>query len=289
MSSNTNLAPALVRRLARPACAPAAAVGALFVLAYWPLLEFLWQSWWGNEYFQHGLLVPPLAGLLLWRRRAALAAAAYRPTGSGLVLVVGALLVYLGCRWLEGLYTLQGACLLASLAGMAGYLHGGALLRAAALPLAFLGFAIPWPWSLLEAVTAPLQMLATKLTVVAAGLAGFAVRQDGVNLHTPTFSLTVAVPCSGLHTALALLALGVCYAGMAAGPAPARWAVAALALPVAVLANVLRVLVVLAVGVLVGPGAALGCYHTISGFVLFLLAWGMLAGVGRGLGCRLGG
>jgi len=268
--------------------APAVGAGALLAAAYLPVFGYLGQQWWDNEYFQHGPLIPLLAGYLLWRRREALAGLARRPSRLGLALVAGSLAVLVAGHALGSLYTVQSLSLLGALVGSIAYLYGWGAVRAAAVPLAFLGFAIPWPWGVLEALATPLQRLTTSYTALAAGLLALPVQQRGVDLFLGGFTLTVAVPCSGLKSAIALLALAGLYAAVAGGPPAARLGLLALAVPVALAANVARVLAVLLVAQAWGPGAALGFYHWGSGVALFALAWLLLAALGRWVGCRPG-
>jgi exosortase/archaeosortase family protein len=55
--------------------------------------------------------------------------------------------------------------------------------------------------------------------------------------------------------------------------------------PIVILANVLRVAILLVVAVLVNPQVALSYYHDWSSPVLFLMALGLLLVVGKVLGC----
>jgi len=55
--------------------------------------------------------------------------------------------------------------------------------------------------------------------------------------------------------------------------------------PVALLANTARIFVTVILGTTVGPAAAEGFFHSVSGIIVFLFGLGGLFVVGRILGC----
>jgi exosortase len=109
---------------------------------------------------------------------------------------------------------------------------------------------------------------------------------EGTSIHAPGYIFRVAAACSGLKSLIALGTLTVLVAYVLSGPAWKRLLLAAAAVPVAVLANIVRIMVVVLVGTSFGERAAEGFFHQGSGLVVFLVALFLLVGLGGLIGCR---
>src|SRR5207249_11892536 len=120
---------------------------------------------------------------------------------------------------------------------------------------------------------------------------GLNVVRDGLVLHStaasPAYAFVVAQACSGMSSLLSLLALAALWMYATRGSLRGRMAVFAVVLPLVVIANTLRVTLVLLVGASFGEDAALGFFHGASSMVLFGVALVGLLGVSRIVGCKL--
>ena len=167
------------------------------------------------------------------------------------------------------------------------YFWGPTASRRMAFPYAFLFFMVPWPDTLVEFVSFPMQLFSAKFATMAAGLAGADVTRDGVDIHMAGQTFSVGAPCSGMKYAVALTSLAALVAYVAEGPVWKRWAVAVVGPPLAVMGNVGRILCVLAIAAVAGPEAAAGFFHGFSGVLVFLIAVAGLLIVSWALGLRL--
>ena len=118
-------------------------LAALLALLAYPAGVWLVRSWLTNPYYTHGLLIPPLAALLIWGQRRALAAQP-RQGGSWLGLLTAA--VALGVAlwamsWQN--YAVALLALVGLTAGLLLYLEGWPRLRLLLFPLLFLALAVP--------------------------------------------------------------------------------------------------------------------------------------------------
>ena len=176
-------------------------------------------------------------------------------------------------------------------------------LRTLAFPLAFLLFMIPLPEALVAAVTAPMKMAVSTVAAWALQWADQPVARAGVMLTAGPYQLLVADACAGLNTLFTLEALGLLYLHLRGHTAWWRNAVmAVLVVPIAFVANVLRVITLVMVTLWWGDAAGQGFAHDLAGMTLFLAALillvaadtvvGLLAVAGRrwrrALGPRLG-
>jgi exosortase len=152
-----------------------------------------------------------------------------------------------------------------------------------AFPFLFLLFMIPPPTLLWNSISLPLQLLASKATVVSLHAAGIEALREGNVIHLEHYSLEVASACSGLRSLVALLALAAILAdgrlGGGEGPRSiwAKLSLFLLAIPVAVVVNAMRVTSAAFVATSAAP-ETVGRFHDISGFVTFALAFVILAG-----------
>ena len=279
--------------IARPRSFPilTLAVAAAGAWLFAPAAVAMVRAWATQDNSSHGFLILPIAAYLVWLRRDRIAGAyAGAAAAGGLAWTAVALLLYLGGRWME-IDFLGPLSLVLMIGAQTLYFGGWAVLRQVAFPYAFLLFMVPWPDLLVEFVSFPMQLLSAKYATMLTGLMGIPVSRDGVDIHLANYSFTVAVPCSGMKTLVALMALAALMAYLAQGPVWRRLVLFALGVPIALAANVGRITLILLIATLAGAKAAEGFFHGASGVAVFALAVIGLLAVGWALGLRgfLGG
>jgi exosortase len=235
-------------------------VVAAVALACGPALWRLADAGRTNEYAGHAMFVPLFCVLAAWADRERLRAAAGRGHPSGLLLLAaGAAVLATGYLWHS--QVLQGLALAMIAAGAVLWLYGGACLRAAAFPVVFLAMMAPLPKAVVAAVTFKLQVFAAGFAAGGLGLIGIPVYQTGVKLELATMNLEVAEACNGLRFLLAILVLTAAFAQVLLPSWGRKVALVAAAVPIAVVANALRVAAI-GIGVhYIGPEAASGTVH----------------------------
>jgi len=107
------------------------------VALYGPVLAKLGRDLTVDPNYSHGLLVAPLALLLVWQSRERLRSAAPRPSWIGLVIVAGSLALFAAGSLGAELFTTR-LSLIGLIAGTIVYAIGWAHLRIVAFPIAFL-------------------------------------------------------------------------------------------------------------------------------------------------------
>lgn len=251
----------------------------LYLAAFWRTCAWLVASWLGDPYYSHGLLVPLIAAYLAWRRRSQPGKPAFAVGLATVSAGYGLQLLALS----RSAYLLSALALVLGLAGLTLVWRGWAGLRRWGFPLVFLTLAVPLP--ILERWTPALAQWVAQASATLARLLGIPVLVEGARLLLPSAELVVGAPCSGVNSLAALVTLAALYAFVLSGPRAHRWALFLLSVPIALLANLLRVTLLLVVAALAGAGAALRLFHDASGIVLFLLAVGLLLALGRLLRC----
>lgn len=262
-----------------------AAVAAAFTAAFGPHLVWVWERWMASEYYGHGLLIPPVVAYLIYRRRELLISAPKSRDGLGLALTVGGVFLHLIATQLDVNFV-SAFAMIPVLLGLAGWLWGRTVLLAVLFPICYLGFAVPVDRLLIDAFSSPLQLMAAKVAAVFGQVIGLPIAREGVNISVPEYSFEVAIACSGLKSLITMTALAALYAYLLEAKAWQRAAVLASSVPVALLANSVRVTLILLLARSMGERAAEGFFHTFSGGVVFMVGLAAIYGIGRLLGCR---
>ena len=261
------------------AWAAAAWLAGLVAVCYWPVIGNIVHQWSSDDNMAHGWFVPVIVGYIVWERREELGRVELRRSGWGLAALAGSgVMACLGALAAE-IFT-ERLALVGTIAGLAWYLGGTELFRRLRFPLLLLLFALPLPGLLHKQITFPLQLLATELAEQGLELAGRTVLREGNVLELAGRMISVVEACSGIRALMALEFFALAYAYLFHEKVWMRWALAAAAVPVAVVANAGRVMVTALLGE-VDARLAEGFYHGLEGWAVFVVAMAMLIGVER--------
>lgn len=240
----------------------------------------------------HAFLAPAVSVWLLWRKRELLSRLPVRVFWPGLVPLAAGLVYYVVTSVFVRNHMLEGVCLIVTVYGAVLLLTGPAMARAAFVPIAFLGFMVTISEQVMLSVTWVLQAWAASgshvFLQVLGPVLGYTADLQGNTIVLLTnggqeIPLNVAEACSGMRMVVAFYALASAVAvGGFPGFECARWwqraAVIAVAGPVAVLMNMLRV-AALGWASLIDPNLAAGEAHTLIGMVLLLPSLALFLGL----------
>jgi len=272
------------------AAAPVALSGALLVLAlaflYAPLWQACWKEWWqeGSAY-SHGILIPPLALLMVWYRRDELERLVRRPALTGLALVLLGLALQLFAHWACSTM-LSWASFLMLITGGIAFVAGWAATARLLPPLLFLTFMVPMSAMLTQPLVFGAQMISTRVAVLLLRAMQFQVHQLGTIIQMENYTLQVALPCSGFKTLIALSAFAACFTYLLRGSLPRKLLLFGTAIVLSVVVNGLRISLVGVTGELVSSAAA-SWVHDNGGLPVTTLALGGLYLMARILKCPL--
>lgn len=273
-------APAAITR--HPAAAlPAAAALLGFAILFARPLQLLVTEWWTNPEAGHGLLLAPLAIWLAWRKGLVAAPRGQLAFGTG--ILAGAVIL----RYLSGLaaevFTMRVSIVIA-LAGIVVFLYGWRQLMRWWLPFTLVFLSVPWPALITNALALPLQFQASKMGAALLETRNVPVRLSGNVIMLPGHQLFVTEACSGLRSLTALLSLGVLVGGLWLRFPITRVLLIAVAIPVAILINAVRVFLTGFLVYFVDPKLGDGFMHMTEGWLLFIVAFGILGLLAWGAG-----
>jgi exosortase len=254
------------------------ALGAVLLgLIYRRTAVALWTVWTTNDNYSHGPLVPLVSLALVVLRRDALRALPCRGDARGLALVALACAMQVaGLR--ADVLTLQGWSGIVMLFGLSLVLLGGQRTRALALPIAYLGFMLTFPPFVMNRLSFALKEVAVGVAAHAAAWLGVNLQRSGMTLWVAGGALEIEDPCSGLRSLLAMLATGVLFASLLRGGTWRRVLLVALAVPMAMAGNALRITMLAVTAHYAGIPRAVGLFHDVSGYLTYGLSLaGLLA------------
>lgn len=253
-------------------------VGAAFLVVP-PMLEVARFNW-SSEQGGHGPLVLATGLWLLWREFSQ--ATAVRKPGK---LWVGAalllpLMVGYAVTGITGILELQVFFMYAALIVVAYLLFGARVLIACWFPIFYLAFALPPPDTVVAVVTQPVKIAISESAVALLYALGYPVGSSGVVIQIAQFELLVAAACSGLNSLITLSALCLFYVYLRHKNDLAAFIVMALCVvPIAVLANFIRVIILILITYYAGEAAAQGFLHDFAGLATFAAALATLIGI----------
>lgn len=255
------------------------------------ILEELLKHW-KDPTWQHGALIPFIVGYLVWRQREEVARLPVASSHTGLGLIVCALLFYLAGFRANNFYCgyLSLMCLCA---GASLWLQGWERSRVLWFAWLMLGFMWPLPF-LEESIGYKMRLLMVRTTGFVLNAVGVDSLVSGTALQSmpdieagreagALFSVGIAAPCSGMRSLFALLVVGALFSYFRQRTWGRRLALFSTILPVAIMANMARILVLIFAAMGAGQKWAIGdegrevsTFHELTGIVVFLVALALL-------------
>ena len=243
--------------------------------AFWPTFARMVEVWSSDPQYSHGFLVPVFALVVLWSRRELL------PTGQGASSWWGLAFLLIGLGlWLAGagiyLESIEAFALLPTLAGLCLLLGGWAALRWAWPAIAFLAFMLPLPFQVDHFLAHPLRRVATTASTYLLQTLGFPALAEGNVILIDDLKLGVVEACSGLGMLVTFFALSTAAALVLPRGPVERIVLVLSAVPIALIANIVRITATAAAHATLGSEAANGWLHDLSGWAMMPLALGLL-------------
>lgn len=258
----------------------------------------LWIMWNNTPDFQHGMLVPPIVAVVIYLRRKQLAEVPVQGWAPAFLLLLLAFAIFWVGRRVDNQYigffsiqTVAGSLIL--------WMLGWRWLYALSFPLVFLTFA--WPMPFIQ--TNGLQRIMSAASAFVLNVIGIPAVQDGSGIMSaanPTlgiamgslFQVDVAKGCSGIHSLFALMMVSAIYAYFTVKSPWKRAVVFLASIPLAILGNLIRILILTFGVIFLGAPTAIGTearsswFHEGAGFAVFIVALGGMLLVQTALSSR---
>jgi exosortase len=245
-----------------------------FALLFAQPIYLLVRDWWTLPEAGHGLLLAPVAVWLAWK--SGIRRDAVGNVGLGIAMLALAVVI----RYLAGLaaelFSMRASIVLA-LGGLTVYYYGFRQLMRWWLPFLLACLAIPLPELVTQALALPLQFRASEMGAALLRWREIPVLLTGNVIRIPGHELFVTEACSGLRSLTALLSLAVLMGGLMLKHPVARIALVALAIPIAIVINGVRVFLTGFLVFFVDPKLGEGFMHVTEGWLLFIVSFTCIA------------
>jgi exosortase len=219
------------------------AAGVLFLAtlwSYWPNFLSWVHLWENNPDYSHGFVVPLIVVGLLWLRMPTFPEKVQPAVVPGLALVLASLAV----RTLAALYFYEpfdNWTLIGVISGMVLTLGGKRVLAWAFPVILFLAFAMPLPYRVEIMMRQPLQKVVTYLGSMLLVMSGQIASPQANVIRMGSQEYGVEEACAGLRIFVGIAALAYAIVVASRGSWQSRLGLLLMVLPVALAANVLRV------------------------------------------------
>ncbi len=249
------------------------------VWSYWPNIVEMVLLWEKEPDYSHGYLVVPISLAFLWFRRDMFPADQVKPSYViGLLVVLASVgLRTLAARFFYG--PIDNWTLMLWVAGCVLTFFGWRVLWWSLPSIAFLGFAMPLPYSLEIAMRLPLQGVATELSTFALVLLGIPAMAEANVIRIGTETYGVEEACSGIRIFFGIAALAFAIVVLARRAWITRLLILLSILPVAIVANSTRIVITCILYQEVGSDAAKRFSHDFAGMLMIPFAAILLGGV----------
>ncbi|HDS45775.1 MAG TPA: exosortase/archaeosortase family protein [Methanomicrobia archaeon] len=261
----------------------------ILALLYARTFQWLVRAWLNDPYYSHGFLVMIIAGFFTWRAFRTFEPSEVRdpaPYQKGLIVFAVGLFLYTA-GFITLFPFLMALSFLFTLSGLVLFFYGKPLMRALLFPIAYLMFAIPLPAEFLDLLGYQLQALSARYPAALLTLLGIPVTRVGAEIYLADAAFTIGLPCSGMNSLIALLALAALFTVLLQCAWYRKVALFCSAVPIALFANITRVTALLLIGHRYGAETATGFYHTLFSPLLFIIAFICLIGLSILTGCKV--
>lgn len=233
-----------------------------------------------DDRYAYLLLIPITSAAFLYLSRGSVFTGVRWCVTAGVPALLGGMALYsVAAAWpgpAEGHLRLQALAMVWT--WISGFLlvYGPGSARRARFGLFFLLLLIPLPVAAMDALIVVLQRGSAEMTYLLFKLTDVPVYRDGYLFSLPGVDITVAEECGGVHSASALLVASALAGRVLLRSGWRRLFLALLALPVAIVKNAIRIVVISSLGVYVDRGFLFGSLHRHGGLPFSLLSIAVL-------------
>jgi exosortase len=243
--------------------------------AYLPTFVELDRRWTTEPLYSHGYIIPIMALIILWVRRAMFRPAEMEASAWGIPFILLG-----GAMRLGGDFYYVSAperfSLLPMLVGISLVLGGRQALRWTWPAIAYLLFMLPLPGRFPEILASSLQSIATLASTNVLQTLGLPAQAEGNVIIMSRVELGVVEACSGIRMLVVFCAISTAAAIVLPRSLPQRILIVLSSIPLALVCNITRIVLTGVLYELVSANAAEFLFHDLAGVFMCLLGAGLL-------------
>jgi exosortase C (VPDSG-CTERM-specific) len=235
----------------------------------------------GSDLYSYILLIPFVSAYLLYLRRNQLPKAYVVDLPRAMVFLAAGVGSFAFTYWLHfgeqssakaDYLTLQTLSFLCCLVAGGFFFFGRAWMQAAAFPLAYLIFMVPMPHSMRNALELASKSASAEVANLLFHLSNVPFLRAGAVFQLPNITIEVAQECSGIRSSWVLFMTSILAANLFLKTSWRRIVLVVFVIPLGVLRNGFRILVIGLLCVNVGPQMIHSVIHRRGGPLFFVLS-----------------
>lgn len=242
---------------------------------FWGTASQMVETWYESATFNHGFMIVPICGWLIWERREAIVKYVPKPDFRGLGIIAVCMVIWTVAD-AASVQSIMQFALVGMIQGAVLTVLGWRLVRAMLFPLVFLFFAVPFGDFLIPT----LQDVTAAMVVEGLRIIDIPVFIDGVFLSIPSGNFEVAEACSGVRFLIATIALGCLFANLSFRTPLRRSIILFLAVLVPIVANGIRAFGIVYIAHITDHTVAVGVDHLVYGWIFFAFVTIVLLAIG---------
>lgn len=246
---------------------------AAFLCLYLPTIVWLYHRWMMGVWFHsHGVLIPIISGLLIWKtvksRQPPIRADS---CWLGLSLMLPAVLLHIldTVLWTQ---ILSAVSLVPAIIGLSFLLFGRLATQSILFPLLLLFLMIPVPSVAIQPIILFLRNLSAYGVSLILPIMGVPFLKTGTLFELHNATVNIDNPCSGFATLSATLAFTIVAIYLWPLGMLRSSALVLIAVPVAIVANIFRNLILFVLVINSGPEVLDTILHSLSGYAMYIIA-----------------
>jgi len=247
----------------------------LLSVLYSPVVFQLYRARWQYVDYTHAYFILPVSLFLAWLRRKRLGeilssgAAPACPPQYLALLILGIVMYVFG--WRKDYLFVSTFSLIPLIFGLCAYLYGSRVALALRFPILYLVLLVPPPLGVLDAVTLPMRYGVSQAAYLILRSINLPVTREGLMLSIEGQQLFMGPACSGFRSLITSFSLGLAYAYLSKAQAMKKKILVLSIIPLALLGNLIRVIMLCLIAFYFGKEAAMGFFHNASGIVIFII------------------
>lgn len=243
--------------------------------SYWETFSDLFRIWTTSDEYSAGVLVPILAGYVVWANRRELFNISIRPAVLGVFA-----LIFIQLIRLFGLYfdysSIERMAFVMNIFALVLLCLGWRLFFKLLPVLFFLFLMIPLPNRFNNTFSLQLQEWATKSAVWTLEVLGYLIRREGNIIHIGDTSVAVAEACNGLRMITAFFVIAGWFALLVHRKWWEKIIVFVSALPISLLCNTIRLTITSIAFTMIDADYWAGIFHDYGGYAMMPIAIGLI-------------
>jgi exosortase len=250
----------------------------LSLLLFWPTLHSMGSLMFHDENSAHILLIPVISAVLIYLQRRRIFQvrrdSLFLPIPLLVTVVVLWYSLHAELAFLNARDHLSAEALFLAVLWIALFLvcYGPASSKAAAFPLSFLFLMVPLPQAVTRELVSLLQAGSAGACAALFRLLGVPFLRHGFQFSLPGLDIEVGESCSGIHSGLSLLIVGLLAGHIFLRGRWRKVCFALCILPIAIFKNAVRIVTIAWLGIHVNPDILQGPVHRQGGLPFSIVA-----------------